>query len=394
MRATRAGAIAAGATVVAARLALPAVGRRLVERRVERRFNVTRRPGPYRASHRAAELHRTLLVADLHADSLLYGRDLLHRSRVGHVDVPRLVEGGVALQALSACVRVASHLNVERNEDSSDDVRLLALVLGWPRATWRSGLARALHLAARARGFADASAGRLAVVDSRPTLSAYLERRRDDQARTAGLLTIEGAAALDGDVGNVDRLAAAGFRVFGLTHMVDNAYAGSSSGVGKGGLTAAGRDLVARLESLEILVDVAHASSAAVDDVLAMATRPVVASHTGVAATCASPRNLSDARLRAIAATGGVVGIGFWPGAVCGDDATAIARSILHAVDVGGVDSVALGSDFDGAVTTPFDASGVVQLTDALLAAGLSEGAIAKVMGANVLRLLAETLPE
>jgi microsomal dipeptidase-like Zn-dependent dipeptidase len=361
---------------------------------VERRFNVTARPPPYEASERARELHRTLLVADLHADSLLYGRDLLRRSAVGHVDVPRLVEGNVALQALAACVRVPSHLNVERNEDTSDDVALLALALGWPPATWRSGLARALHLAARARRFAARSGGQLTIVASRGELRDYLERRRVEPAITAGLLTIEGAAALDDDLANVDRLADAGFRVFGLTHMVDNVCAGSSSGVEKGGLTGLGRELVARLEARRVLVDVAHASPATVDDVLAIATRPVVASHTGLRAVRDSVRNLADEHVSGIAATGGLVGIGFWPAVLDGDDPGAIARSVAHAVAVAGVDHVALGSDFDGAVPTPFDVTGLVQVTDALLAEGFVDEDVAKVMGGNVIRLLGAALPD
>jgi membrane dipeptidase len=277
------------------------VGRRLVERRVERRHNRVLHPPPYRASERARELHRTLAIADLHADSLLYGRDLLRRSRVGHVDVPRLIEGGVALQALAACVHVPHGINPERNEDTSDDVRALALALGWPPRTWRSGLARALHLAELARRLAAASDGRLTIVGSAPELAAHLERRGADAARTGALLTIEGSAALDGDAANLDRLVEAGYRLFGLTHMVDNRFAGSSSGVAKGGLTDAGRDLVERLESRSVLIDVAHASIATIDNVLAIGRRPVVASHTGVLGTHETPRNLSDAHLRGIA---------------------------------------------------------------------------------------------
>ena len=104
-------------------------------------------------------------------------------------------------------------------------------------------------------------------------------------------------------------------------------------------------------------------------------------------------RNLSDEHLRGIAATGGLVGIGFWPTASGGDDAEAIARSIKHATNVAGMDHVALGSDFDGAVQTPFDASGMVQVTDALLLAGFKDDEVAKVMGGNALRVLAECLP-
>jgi microsomal dipeptidase-like Zn-dependent dipeptidase len=386
--------VALGAALIGslARLA-PALGRRVVEVRVERRLNVLTGAAPRRVSERARDLHRSLLVADLHADSLLYGRDLLSRSAVGHVDVPRLVEGGVALQALSACVRVASHLNVERNEDTTDDVRLLALALGWPPRTWSSGLARALLLAGRARAFAARSDGRLAIVDSGSVLSAYLARRRADATITAAWLTIEGAAALDGDPANVDRLADAGFRMFGLTHMVDNAFAGSSAGVDKGGLTPAGRDLVARLEDRGLLVDVAHASAATVSDVLAVARRPVVASHTGLVGAHPSPRNLGDEHVAGIAATGGLIGVGFWPVACGGRDAAAIARLIAHASRVAGVDHVGLGSDFDGAVPTPFDAAGMAQLTDALLAEGFDEDDVRKVMGENVLALLGSTLP-
>ena len=118
-----------------------------------------------------------------------------------------------------------------------------------------------------------------------------------------------------------------------------------------------------------------------------------VASHTGVRGVLDNARNLADDHLRGIAATGGVVGIGFWPTACGGVDAAAIARSIRYAIDVAGADHVGLGSDFDGGVPTPFDASGLAQLTDALLEAGATEDEIAKVMGGNAIRVLAETLP-
>ena len=138
-----------------------------------------------------------------------------------------------------------------------------------------------------------------------------------------------------------------------------------------------------------MIVDVAHASFATIDDVLAIATRPVVASHTGVRGVADNSRNLSDDHLRGIAATGGLIGIGFWPTACGGDDAEAIARSIKYATNVAGVEHVALGSDFDGGVQTPFDATGMVQVTDALLLAGFKDDEIAKVMGGNAIRVLA-----
>ena len=142
-----------------------------------------------------------------------------------------------------------------------------------------------------------------------------------------------------------------------------------------------------------MLVDVAHASAQTIKDVLAVATRPVVVSHTGVRGTCDNSRNLSDEEIRRIAATGGVIAIGFWETATCGRDARSIARAARHVADLVGATHVALGSDFDGAVATPFDATGLPQITDALLAEGFNEEEIALIMGGNLLRVLAETLP-
>jgi len=217
--------------------------------------------------------------------------------------------------------------------------------------------------------------------------------RADRNDIVGGLLTVEGAHALDDDIANLDRLVAAGFRHVGLVHFFDNAFAGSAHGMVQGGLTGLGRELIAELERRRIVIDLAHASNATIDDVLAAATRPVIDSHTGVRGVADHPRNLSDEQLRGIAATGGMVGIGFWPTASGGEDAASIARSIAHAVAVVGADHVGLGSDFDGAVPTPFDVSGMSLLTAALLAEGLDEATIASVMGGTAIRFLRETLP-
>jgi microsomal dipeptidase-like Zn-dependent dipeptidase len=394
-RAGRIGLGAAVATVAATAMTLGAkAGGRAMVGRTEARLCRTVGAPPYHASDRALALHRRLWVADLHADSLLWGRDLLVRGDRGQVDVPRLREGNVALQVLAASTKSPRHLNIERNDDSSDDVVLLALALGWPPATWRRLLPRALYMASRADRFAARSGGAFRVIRTRDDLTAYETARLADPSLTAGLLAIEGAHALDGDPANVDVVADAGFRMMSPSHFFDNAFGGSAHGLEKGGLTDAGREMVRRMEERRMLVDVAHASVATIDDVLALATRPVIASHTGVRGVCDNARNLSDAHLRGIAETGGVLGIGFWPTACGGDDPASIARSIRYAVDVAGVEHVGLGSDFDGAVPVPFDATGLVQLTDALLEAGLGEEAVAMVMGGNVRRLLSETLPD
>jgi membrane dipeptidase len=142
-----------------------------------------------------------------------------------------------------------------------------------------------------------------------------------------------------------------------------------------------------------MIVDVAHASEATVDDVLALARRPLVSSHGGVRGTADSNRNLSDEQARGIAANGGVVGIGFWEAATGGRDVGAIVRAIAHAVNVAGVEHVGLGSDFDGAVTVAIDAAGMIRITDGLLAHGFDDADVSRVMGGNAMRVLAETLP-
>jgi membrane dipeptidase len=390
--------IAAGgaiATAAAAAFTLTAkAGGRWAVGRTETRLCTTGSLPPYVASDRARALHAELWVADLHADSLLWGRDLLRRGSRGHVDVPRLVEGNVALQVLAASTKSPRHLNLERNDDRSDDVLLLAIALGWPPATWRRLLPRALYMASRADRFAARSEGRLRIIRTAADLAAYDEARAAaGHGITAGLLAIEGAHALDDDPANVDVVADAGFRMMGPAHFFDNAFAGSAHGTDKGGLTELGREMVRRMEARSMLVDLAHASSATVDDVLAMAQRPVVASHTGLRDVVDTVRNLTARQARGIADTGGVLGIGFWPTVCGGTTAGDIARAIVHAIGVAGVEHVALGSDFDGAVPVPFDSTGLVLLTDALIAAGLDDDAIRKVMGGNVHRLFAETLP-
>ncbi|MGZ8378078.1 MAG: dipeptidase [Gemmatirosa sp.] len=355
------------------------------------------RAGP--VSDAARTLHASLFVADLHSDLLLWNRDPLDRGTRGHTDVPRLGDGNVALQVFSTVTKTPKGLNYERNTADSDNITALAVLQRWPTSTWGSLRARALHQASRLAGAAARSGGRLVLVRTAADLDAFVAARQAARAaapgerRVAALLATEGLHPLEGDVRNVDTLHAAGFRMLGLTHFFDNEVAGSAHGVTRGGLTPLGRDVIRRMEALGILVDVAHASPRTVDDVLAMATRPVLVSHGGVQATCPGPRNLTDDQLRRIAATGGVIGIGYWDGAVCEIGPASTARAIAHAVRVAGVDHVALGSDFDGATTTPFDAAGLPQVTQALLDAGLSPEDVGRVMGGNVLRLLRATLP-
>ncbi len=366
----------------------------LFPRQSEARLNRVVSTGPVEASARTKALHADLFIADLHADSLLFGRDLLERGRIGHVDVPRLQDGNVALQAFTVVTKVPKAINIERNTADSDQILKVALVRMWPAKTWMSLTERALYQAWQLHRFSERSGGQLRVIRSRGDLDGFVAERSGGKRVIAGWLGIEGAHALDAKVENLERLYDAGFRMIGLAHFFDNEFAGSAHGITKGGLTPLGRELVRRMEQRHVIVDLAHASPRTIDDVLAMATRPMLVSHTGVQGTCNNTRNLSNGQVRAIAAKGGVIGIGFWKTAVCGSTPAAIARAIRHAVTVGGIDHVALGSDFDGAVTVPFDASGMLAVTDALVDAGFKDDEIRKIMGENVVRFLENNLPD
>lgn len=353
---------------------------------------VLRRP-PYPASAPAVELHKQLLIVDLHADSLLWSRDLLRQSQQGHVDVPRLIKGNVAIQMFTVVTKSPRDQNISRNSDETDTIVNLAKVDKWPQRTWHSLKQRALYQAERLRNTADTSGGTLTLIRTRSDLDSLLQRRTRDARLTGAILGLEGAHALEGNLENLEELYQAGFRMVALTHFFDTDLAGSASGIRKDGLTTKGRELVRRMQSKHMLIDLAHASPKTIQDVTAMATAPVIVSHTGVRGACDNQRNLADREIRAIAKTGGVVGIGYWPTAVCGSRASDIARSIRHAVKIAGIEHVALGSDFDGAVMTPFDTTGVVQVTDALLKEGFSKGEIERIMGGNALRVLRQTLP-
>lgn len=334
------------------------------------------------------KLHATLQVADLHEDTLLWKRDLLDRADRGHVDLPRLIEGNVALQVFSSVTKTPKGQNYDANSAETDNITMLAVAQLQPPRTWTSLLERSLYHAQKLDRAAARSDGQLHVIRSPGELDALLAARAAGQKAVGGLLSIEGLQNMEGKLDNLDRLHAAGFRMAGLVHFFDNELAGSMHGEKKGGLTPLGRQTVRRMEQLGMIVDIAHSSHATVAEVLKIAKRPVVSSHGGVQAVCRVNRNLSDAEIRGVAKTGGVVGIGYWDAAICGTEPAKVAAAIAHVRDLVGIDHVGLGSDFDGAVTTGFDTAQLVYVTQALVDRGFTPEEIGKVMGGNVLRVV------
>jgi microsomal dipeptidase-like Zn-dependent dipeptidase len=354
---------------------------------VEKSMNKVQ-PVALRITPRALALQKTLDVADMHADSLLWKRDLLARSDRGQVDLPRLQAGHYALQVFSSVTKTPKHQNYDANSGDTDNITQLVIADLQPTRTWNSLLQRSLYHAEKLKRFAERSNEQLRLITSPADLQKLVADRRAGSNVVGAMLSIEGLQDLEGRIGNLDKLYAAGFRMAGLAHFFDNDVAGSMHGVKKGGLTPLGRAAVARMEKLGMVVDVAHSSHQTVAELIALARRPIVSSHGGVQATCRVNRNLTDDEIRGIAKTGGVIGIGYWDAAICSNKPEDAAKAIAYVRDLVGIDHVGLGSDFDGAVTTGFDASQVAAITQALLDRGFSDDDIRKVMGGNVIRVL------
>lgn len=361
---------------------------------VDRVANRTRDPGPYAVSAAARKLHEGLFVADLHADSLLWDRELSKRGRHGHVDLPRMREGGLDLQTFTIVTKVPNWPGLEGQRPPMDlAVKALAMSQGWPAETWSDLEARALYQVRRLKALERGSQGGFRVITGKVGLRAFLKDRQANKELRAGLLGIEGAHCLD-ELAAFDRVARAGVQIVGLVHMFDNRWAASAHGVSKAGLTDEGAEAVRRMEGLGLIIDLAHSSEETIDEVLAIASRPVLVSHTGLRGHHASPRNLSDRQAKAIAAAGGLIGVGFWPEAAGGDRLADVVGALKYGIGLVGVDRVALGSDFDGAVPSPINCAGLPKLTEALLSAGLSPEDIGKVMGENLRRFLLENLKD
>ncbi len=348
---------------------------------------------PYEISEEAQERHKGLFIADLHSDTLLWHRSVLRRAGRGHVDLPRLQEGNVALQVFPAVTKSPSGQNYEENTGDTDRITSLVIAQRWPVRTWGSLMERALYQAEKLKEAANRNPEELIVIEGSDDVVRLLTERLDGKNLVGGLLAIEGLHALEGDINNIDKLHDAGFRMMGLHHFFDNKLGGSLHGLSRGGLTPFGIDVIDRLDELNIIIDVAHSSEAVVEDIFNQTLQPLVVSHTGMKGACDSPRNISDALMQRIARRGGLIGIGYWDGAVCDPSPESIVKTIRYAIDLLGADHVALGSDFDGATSVAFDTSEVSVLTHEMLKAGFTDEEIRKVMGDNVALFLSANLP-
>jgi membrane dipeptidase len=312
-------------------------------------------------------------VADAHADSLMWNRDLTVASAEGHVDFPRLREANVRLQCFTL---------VTRGFPFVGGLSAFAAYRKWPRAARRGEWACANWQIDQLEAFCARSGGTVAIARTTADLEA-----NEAAGRTSALLGVEGAHALEGDPSRVQTLYDRGVRFMSLTHLSNNALGGSSFPLmGNRGLTALGREVLARMAEVGMAVDVAHASRRLLEEVLDGPAQPFC-SHTGVSAVASPWRNLPDAPLRRIAARGGVVGLILGTVYLGGKRISDFLRHVDHALAVMGEDAVGLGSDHDGMVPLPrglHDVRDLWRITEALLAAGYAESQVEKILGANL----------
>ncbi|CAH0993907.1 hypothetical protein EMA8858_00012 [Emticicia aquatica] len=333
-------------------------------------------------------------IADLHCDALLWDRNFLNQHDYGHVDLPRMLQANLAFQVFTIVSKTPRGINIEKNDDHTDQVALLNFAQLKAPANWFSIKTRALNQCNDLHDFAQNSNGKFRVITNKKELQQYIDDRQKNHNLAAGMLGIEGAHCLETELNNLDEFSKAGVRYIGLTHFFDNEWAGSAHGMKKEGLTEKGKQLIKKMTDLHITIDLAHASQKTISDVLRLHNGPVLVSHTRVKGVCDNNRNLTDEQLIAIGKHNGLVGIGLWETAVCGTDAAATAKSIRYVADKIGVDKVGLGSDFDGAIGTHFDVTGLPLIVTALQKEGFTKSEIEQIMGGNIRDFFLRNLPD
>lgn len=324
-------------------------------------------------SPEALDLHRRAVVCDAHCDTILelerQGRSLGERSQTGHVDLPRLLEGGVTAQVFALYV---------------EDVYLPA-----------HAVRRTLQLLDRFYQELAANGERMLLA----TCAADI-RRAKAEGKVAAILGLEGGEALDGMLASLRIYHRLGVRLVTLTWNRRNALAdGLDEARTDGGLTRFGVEVVEEMNRLGMLIDLAHLSPAGLADVLQVTTSPVIVSHANAQALYNHRRNLSDEQLRAVALTGGLIGVTFVPQFIAPQAPTLdhLLEHIVHIVRVAGEDHVGLGSDYDGfgppgSFPDLHDVTHLPRLTEGLLRRGLSERVVEKVLGENFLRVFGEVV--
>ena len=271
----------------------------ILPEKLDRKFNTVTLQAPYTVSEEAQKIYNSLdFVSDMHCDALLWKRDLLQRNKFGSVDIPRMLEVNMALQAFTIVTKAPKNMNFDNNTGDTDQITIPFILQKRPIGSWFNLTGRALAQCKALHQFEEDSDGKFRVIETSSDLQQYLSDKQKNKKITAGFLGIEGMHALSGKLENVDKLFDAGVRMMAPVHFFDNRLGGSAHGVSKEGLTDFGKQVIKKMQEKNMIVDVAHSSPQMIDDIFEISTKPVVSSHTGVQGTLMSVRNLSDKHLK------------------------------------------------------------------------------------------------
>ncbi len=363
---------------------------------------------PVPANPRVIDGHNDTLLA-LYEPERGKGRSFFERSNHGHLDLPRAQEAGLAAAMFAIFTPsrrrrkqpqpFAPAPGADTDTTSPPPPQLP------PALTHHYALRATLDMAALLLRLEAESNGALSIVRS----SADLRRVLANPQTVGAVLHIEGAECIDRDFAVLDVLVAAGLRSLGIVWSRPTLFAEgvpfafpSSPNTGPG-LTDLGRELVRRCNAHRILIDLSHLNEKGFWDVAALSDAPLVATHSCAHALSAFSRNLTDAQIKAIADSGGMVGINFFPAFLRADgdhtkttSLSEIVRHIAYVANLVGVDHVGFGSDMDGAEMPDdfVDVTGMGKLLDALRAAGFDAPALEKIACANWSRVLQKTWGE
>ena len=318
-------------------------------------------------------MHQKAIVFDGHCDTILeimnHKRTLEKKSPTGHLDIPRMKEGGVNVQFFAVFI-----------EDIYKPDRSLKRTLQLIDCFYRE------------------------MEKNQDEISLVTNYNQINEANSAGkiaaILSVEGGEALEGDLGVLRMLYKLGVRLLTLTWNQRNQIA---DGIGESrtgsGLTEFGLKVIDEMNNLRMFIDVSHLSETGFWDVIKRSKAPIVASHSNCYALCPHPRNLKDEQIKALADKGGVIGITFVPNFLTQEKRKTTVKDVVthidYLVEKAGVDCVGLGSDFDGTGGLPLGLEGVdkiTNITEELLTRGYKEREIKKILGGNFLRVFKKVI--
>jgi Zn-dependent dipeptidase, microsomal dipeptidase homolog len=312
-------------------------------------------------------IHQSAIVVDLHND---YMEERIHHpehrlfgNSKHHTDVARLKEGGVNVQFFVIWTRPDEH------EDH---------------------FARSLELIDILNHDIDECNGEIKLVNNYNDIIKTVEN-----GKIAAVMCLEGGQLIGSDIDNIDRFYAKGMRYLTLAWNYGTDWCGGAKDNDNKGLGQFGKEVIDRLIKLGVMIDVSHVNKKSLEDILNYTDATVIATHSGAYNVNNTNRNLCDEHIKEIARRGGVIGSVFYPYFLNNTEKATIADVMKHINYIrnltGGVDCLALGSDFDGIDITPEGLENVSKfpnLTKTLFDDGYTADEITKILGANALRVI------